>query len=377
MAIDMSGNGSSHPLSTSPAVARPRSAAVRAVGMWYEPLVSSADPAFVVETTTWDDFCGLLSSPPRRAELGGPDGGAVVVRDGPDSAVPAAMVEAARQLPVIVVLDASIDEAPASSAIADVIASGADLEAIVERATAHPQAATALALLLRASGTSYVFDGLVAESAVYSTLQSGTEFRSWRADHPVRSRPVPDAPAVLTSRSGDVLDVVLNRPEVRNALDARMRDELWEAFLVAASDPTLTVRWSGAGPSFCSGGDLDEFGSLPDPASGHLIRLTRSIGLAVHRITDRVTVHVHGSCAGSGVELPAFAGTVVAAPDARFSLPELQLGLVPGAGGTVSLPRRIGRHRTAWLALTGEVIDADRAASWGLVDRIDADPPSE
>jgi enoyl-CoA hydratase/carnithine racemase len=69
--------------------------------------------------------------------------------------------------------------------------------------------------------------------------------------------------------------------------------------------------------------------------------------------------------------LPAFAGTVVAAPDARFSLPELELGLIPGAGGTVSLPRRIGRHRTLWLALTGRVVDVDTASAWGLVDRVD------
>jgi enoyl-CoA hydratase/carnithine racemase len=55
-------------------------------------------------------------------------------------------------------------------------------------------------------------------------------------------------------------------------------------------------------------------------------------------------------------------------PDACFSLPELAMGLVPGAGGTVSLPRRIGRHRTAWLALTGATIDAATALDWGLAD---------
>ena len=110
---------------------------------------------------------------------------------------------------------------------------------------------------------------------------------------------------------------------------------------------------------------------MPDPASGHLIRLSRSLGLAVHQVADRVTAHVHGACAGSGIELPAFAGTIVAAPDSRFSLPEVQLGLIPGAGGTVSLPRRIGRHRTLWLALTGRVVGADTALAWGLVDRIE------
>lgn len=360
--------------------------------MCYEPLVTSADPSFVVETVSWDEFRGLLSSPVLRGELGGSAGGVLVVRGAPvggEAGDGSAAIEVARQLPVVVVLDAPVSGAlgpkdlvgplvgdlPAAAEVADVVASDHDLEVLLERAAAAPHAATALALLLRGGERRSVFDGLAAESAVYSTLQGGTGFRRWRADHPRRARSTSDAPAVRVTRRGDTLDIVLNRPEVRNALDARMRDELWDALLVAAADPTLSVDWSGAGPSFCSGGDLDEFGSVSDPASGHLIRLSRSLGLAVHQVADRVTAHLHGACAGSGIELPAFAGTVVASPDARFSLPELHLGLIPGAGGTVSLPRRIGRHRTLWLALTGRVVDADTALAWGLVDRIEPTTP--
>jgi enoyl-CoA hydratase/carnithine racemase len=73
---------------------------------------------------------------------------------------------------------------------------------------------------------------------------------------------------------------------------------------------------------------------------------------------------------GSGIELAAFADQVVAAPDTQIALPELALGLVPGAGGTVSLPRRIGRLRTAWLAFSGRTIDAEVALAWGLVDAV-------
>jgi enoyl-CoA hydratase/carnithine racemase len=68
--------------------------------------------------------------------------------------------------------------------------------------------------------------------------------------------------------------------------------------------------------------------------------------------------------------LPAFAARVVARPDTVIGLPELPLGLIPGAGGTVSLPRRIGRHRTVWLALTRRAIDAATARAWGLVDEV-------
>ena len=87
-------------------------------------------------------------------------------------------------------------------------------------------------------------------------------------------------------------------------------------------------------------------------------------------VDHKVVAFVHGACVGSGIELPAFAARVVAAPDTRIWLPELSLGLVPGAGGTVSLPARIGRHRTALLALTGTPIDAPTARSWGLVDEL-------
>ncbi len=87
-------------------------------------------------------------------------------------------------------------------------------------------------------------------------------------------------------------------------------------------------------------------------------------------MSGRVTAHLHGACIGAGIELPAFVGRVVADPDSRIQLPEIALGLIPGAGGTVSLPRRIGRQRTAWLGLTGARIDAPTALAWGLVDEV-------
>jgi enoyl-CoA hydratase/carnithine racemase len=73
---------------------------------------------------------------------------------------------------------------------------------------------------------------------------------------------------------------------------------------------------------------------------------------------------------GAGIELAACAGHVVATADTRIGLPEVAMGLIPGAGGTVSLPARIGRHRTAWLALTGRTLDAPTAHAWGLVDAL-------
>jgi enoyl-CoA hydratase/carnithine racemase len=93
--------------------------------------------------------------------------------------------------------------------------------------------------------------------------------------------------------------------------------------------------------------------------------------MLVYRLRDRVTAFLHGACLGAGIELPAFADRVHATADTRIGLPEIGLGLMPGAGGTVSLPRRIGRWRTAFMALTGDPIGAQQALRWGLIDAID------
>jgi enoyl-CoA hydratase/carnithine racemase len=248
------------------------------------------------------------------------------------------------------------------------VASLDDVLATVER---NPIAATTLALLLRGADERSAGAGLVAESATYSMLQAGPEFLAWRAATPVKPRSPEPGPAVRIERAGERLDLVLNRPQVRNALNTAVRDGLLEGLAVAAADHTITeVVLRGEGPSFCSGGDLAEFGSFADPASAHLVRLTASIGRAIAALGPRVRAEVHGACAGSGVELPAFAAPVVAAADFSAALPEVALGLVPGAGGTVSVVRRVGRHRTALLALSGARIDAATALAWGLVDEV-------
>ena len=184
-----------------------------------------------------------------------------------------------------------------------------------------------------------------------------------------RRSPVPWS---ALSRQDHELSITLDRPHVLNAFNAQMRDELLAAIQVAAADPTITsVGVRGSGGSFCSGGDLDEFGTRSDPVSAHLVRLQRNVGRAMAGVADRTTVHLHGSTVGSGIELAAFAHRVVATRSTRISLPEVRLGLIPGAGGTVSLPRRIGRHATLLLALGLPAIDAGTALDWGLVDELE------
>ena len=145
-----------------------------------------------------------------------------------------------------------------------------------------------------------------------------------------------------------------------------MRDALVEALAIATHDPSVTVvHLRGAGDSFCSGGDLEEFGTRSDPATAHLVRMLASPARSMAEVADRLVAHLHGHAAGSGIELAAFAGRVVATRSTRISLPEVGLGLIPGAGGTVSLPRRIGRHRTLRLALDPGSIDADHRTRLG------------
>ncbi|HUP71914.1 MAG TPA: enoyl-CoA hydratase/isomerase family protein [Acidimicrobiales bacterium] len=245
------------------------------------------------------------------------------------------------------------------------------LSILAAAVAANPQASVTLVQLLRLGDTLAPLDALVAESLAYSTLQGGSEFARWLGARGARvRRPEPHSP-VDVLREGDQLRVVLNRPRVHNLYNAAMRDLLVESLVVAAADPALRVEISGAGRSFCAGGDLAEFGSVKDTATAHLIRSSANAAPYLLAIADRLSVNVHGACVGAGIELAAFASRVQATPDAFFQLPEVSMGLIPGAGGTVSITRRIGRQRTAWMALTGARVDASTALAWGLIDAID------
>lgn len=220
--------------------------------------------------------------------------------------------------------------------------------------------------------------GVVTESLAYSTLQAGPEFARWLAERGPASVPHLADP-VLAQRDGNTLRIVFNRPQRHNAFSTDARAALLEALDVAHYDTSIDeVVLAGNGPSFCSGGDLAEFGTFTDPASAHLARTRHSPALALDALTARLgpacRAEVHGQVLGSGLEMAAFCGRVVARPSAVFGLPELSLGLIPGAGGTVSITRRIGRWRTAYLVISGQTIDAPTALSWGLVDAVTGAP---
>jgi hypothetical protein len=248
------------------------------------------------------------------------------------------------------------------------------LEELATRCRRWPHAASVCDDVLRAVDTEApAFAGIITESLAYSTLQSGPEFARWLADRGPATMPTIVDP-VAVRRTGNTIEIRFNRPQRHNAFSTDARAALLEALTVALADPDVDqVVLGGVGESFCSGGDLAEFGTFADPASAHLARTRHSPALALDALTQRLgracRAEVHGRVLGSGLEMAAFCGNVVCRPDARLGLPELSLGLIPG--GTVSITRRIGRWRTAYLVLSGHILDAATAATWGLVDTLD------
>jgi hypothetical protein len=236
-----------------------------------------------------------------------------------------------------------------------------------------PVTASILSQTLRVGEKLEPVAALTLESLAYSTLLAGDEFRAWRKMRPARTTTRTATARVQQHRRGDVLIIELIDVEHRNAFDARMRDELVETLQVAMDDLTLcALELRAQGPHFSAGGDLNEFGSASDLAMAHAVRMLRSPVRLLLQMKVPSSAFVHGGCIGAGIEVPAAASRVIAAPDAWFWLPEVSMGLIPAAGGTVSIARRIGRHRLLYLALANLRLDVNTALDWGLIDGMES-----
>lgn len=176
----------------------------------------------------------------------------------------------------------------------------------------------------------------------------------------------------IYEKHGPLAYVTLNRPEVINAFNVQMRDDLWEILGAVADDPevrALVLR--GAGPrGFCSGADLSEFGTAPSQAVARRVRWQRDVFGRLLRLPKPAVAALHGHVVGSGVEMALLCDVRVAAADAVFLMPETALGLVPGAGGTQTLPRFVRRGRALDMLLAGRTLDAGEALSAGLVQYV-------
>jgi enoyl-CoA hydratase/isomerase-like protein len=307
----------------------------------------------------------------------------VVIVDLAGDATPAALsptaivigVDRAAAMPMLNAADFDLLLTAAPQPTRDWIAvDAAEIDAMLEHLGAQVRGfglpAAVLAQVLRTASALPVADALLLESFAYSALLGGQAFRDWLLKRGARMMPLP-GPRVRCTREGEILTITLAHASRRNAIDACMRDELVEHLAFACDDPTLpAVHLRADGPDFSAGGDLAEFGESIDLVRAHAIRTLRSPARLTHSLAARTTAFLHGACVGAGIEIPAAAARVVAAPDTRFWLPELQMGLMPGAGGTVTIARRIGRRRMLFWALTGRQIDARTALEWGLVDEV-------
>ena len=164
--------------------------------------------------------------------------------------------------------------------------------------------------------------------------------------------------------------IFLNRPQKVNALDSAMLERLATALEEAGADDTVrVVVLGGRGKAFCGGADINELASLDATSARSFITRIHRACAAARKAPVPVVARLHGAVIGAGLELAAACDLRIAARGTRFAMPEVRLG-IPSVVEAALLPRLIGSGRAAWLVLTGEAIDAERAYEWGLVEAL-------
>ena len=179
-------------------------------------------------------------------------------------------------------------------------------------------------------------------------------------------------PTILLANSGSVATVTLNRPDVINAFNVQMRDDLYAALEAVRDDSEVkSVLITGAGDrGFCAGADLTEFGTAPSQTIARQVRWERDLWGLFLSIPKPLVAALHGYVIGSGVEIACLCDIRIAADNAVFRMPEAALGMVPAAGGSQTLPRTIGLTASMEMLLANDVITAGRALETGLVHRV-------
>jgi len=178
---------------------------------------------------------------------------------------------------------------------------------------------------------------------------------------------------VLYEKAADgIAWVTLNRPDVLNAINMQMRDELWDILHAVRDDPDVRcLIFRGAGDeAFSAGADVTEFGTAPSYVEARRARRERDLWWFMMTLEKPIIAAIHGYALGAGIELPMACDFRIAADDARIGLPEVSLGYIPSAGGTQMLPRHIPIGIAMQMILTGDPVDAQTALRWGLVQRV-------
>lgn len=177
---------------------------------------------------------------------------------------------------------------------------------------------------------------------------------------------------IIYEKSGGVARIIFNRPEVLNALDIESRKEVLAALEDADTDAAVkVVVITGAGDrAFCAGADVRIFQNLSPVEALDYVKLAKSVPDKIEKMGKPVIAAVNGFALGGGCEIAMACDLIIAAETAKFAQPEVNVGLIPGAGGTQRLPRLIGLKKAAELMLLGEQMDARTAEKVGLVNRV-------
>lgn len=176
---------------------------------------------------------------------------------------------------------------------------------------------------------------------------------------------------LIYEKQNGLARVTLNRPEVLNVYNLRMRDELWEVLCAVRDDPTVrAMLLNGAGRAFCAGADLTEFGTAPSVAIAREVRFVRDVWGLLHDLEVPTVAALHGYVIGSGLELALLCDVRVAAEGTRFRFPELSLGFIPAATGTQTLPRLARLGFSLEMLLSGDWVDHETSLRHGLVNRV-------
>ena len=176
---------------------------------------------------------------------------------------------------------------------------------------------------------------------------------------------------ITVESAGGLGIVTLNRPEVMNAINQRMIDELRATLSwLDQSHEVRVVLLTGAGKAFQAGADI---AALARMTPLELLRYNEGlvrVNAALEKLRQPVIAAINGAAMGGGLELALACTLRVAAEPAKLALPEVKLGIIPGTGGTQRLPRLIGKGRAARMILTGESINSEEALRIGLVDEL-------
>ncbi len=183
---------------------------------------------------------------------------------------------------------------------------------------------------------------------------------------------MPGFETVIYEQKGGIAYITLNRPQVLNAYNIKMRDELYQVLNAIKVDPGVkAVIIRGAGEkAFCAGADLSEFLTAPPPVRARQARFERDIWGVFMSIPQVVIAALHGYVIGSGLEIALFCDLRIASDDVQFIVPEMGLGIITAAGASQTLPRTIQRGPAMEILLSGRRVKAPEARQLKLVNRL-------